>query len=56
MPTSQEVLAQVSLFSMLSKKDVAGLAREAHERTFPVGMALTDEKGCRYLLWCHRGR
>ncbi len=28
---------------MLSKKDLANLARNAHERTFPVGATLTDE-------------
>ena len=28
---------------MLSKKDLANLARNAHERTFPAGTALTDE-------------
>jgi CRP/FNR family transcriptional regulator, cyclic AMP receptor protein len=44
MPTPQEVLAQVPLFSMLSKKDVAGLAREARDRTFPAGMVVTNEK------------
>jgi CRP-like cAMP-binding protein len=44
MPTPQEILAQVPLFSMLSKKDVAGLAREARDRTFPAGMVLTDEQ------------
>jgi voltage-gated potassium channel len=44
MPTPQEVLAQVSLFSMLSKKDVAGLGREARDRTFPAGMVLTEEQ------------
>jgi CRP/FNR family transcriptional regulator, cyclic AMP receptor protein len=43
MPTPQEVLARVPLFSMLSKKDVAELAREAHDRTFPAGMVVTDE-------------
>jgi CRP/FNR family cyclic AMP-dependent transcriptional regulator len=44
MPTPQEVLARVPLFSMLSKKDVAGLARAANDRTFPAGTVLTDEK------------
>lgn len=43
MTTPQEVLAKVSLFSMLSKKDLANLARNAHERTFPAGHVLTDE-------------
>jgi len=43
MPTPQEVLAQVPLFSMLSKKDLDKLVREAHERTFPAGAVLTEE-------------
>ena len=43
MTTPQEVLGKVSLFSMLSKKDLANLARNAHDRTFPAGAALTDE-------------
>ena len=43
MPTSQEVLAKVPLFSML-RKDVAQLAREARERTFPAGTVLTEEQ------------
>jgi CRP-like cAMP-binding protein len=43
MATPQEVLAQVPLFSMLSKKDLDKLAREAHERTFPAGAVLTEE-------------
>jgi CRP/FNR family cyclic AMP-dependent transcriptional regulator len=45
MPTPQEVLAQVPLFSMLSKKDLDKLAREAHDRTFPAGAVLTEEGG-----------
>jgi CRP/FNR family transcriptional regulator, cyclic AMP receptor protein len=28
---------------MLSKRDLASLARNAHERSFPVGAVLTDE-------------
>jgi CRP/FNR family cyclic AMP-dependent transcriptional regulator len=43
MTTPQEVLAKVSLFSMLPKKDLANLARNGHERTFPAGTVLTDE-------------
>ena len=43
MTTPQEVLAQVPLFSMLSKKDLDRLVREAHDRTFPPGAALTEE-------------
>ena len=44
MTTPQEVLARVPLFSMLSKKELAGLARDAHDRTFPAGTILTKEK------------
>ena len=43
MATPEEVLAQVPLFSMLPKKELASLAREAHDRTFPAGTVLTDE-------------
>jgi CRP-like cAMP-binding protein len=43
MTTPQEVLAKVPLFSMLSKRDLASLARNAHERSFPAGAVLTDE-------------
>jgi CRP/FNR family transcriptional regulator, cyclic AMP receptor protein len=43
MTTPQEVLAQVPLFSMLSKKDLDWLARQAHDRTFPAGAVLTEE-------------
>ncbi len=43
MTTPQEVLAKVSLFSMLSKRDLASMARNAHERTFAAGKVLTDE-------------
>jgi CRP/FNR family cyclic AMP-dependent transcriptional regulator len=43
MSTPQEVLAKVSLFSMLSNKDLASLARNAHERTFSAGHVLTGE-------------
>ena len=44
MTTPEEVLAQVSLFSMLPKKELARLAREAHDRTFPAGAVLTAEE------------
>ena len=43
MTTPEDVLARVSLFSMLPKKEVAKLARDAHERTFPAGAVVTDE-------------
>ena len=44
MTTPEEVLAQVPLFSMLPQKELANLAREAHDRTFPAGTVLTDEQ------------
>jgi CRP/FNR family transcriptional regulator, cyclic AMP receptor protein len=44
MTTAQEVLAKVPLFSMLSKKDLDRLAKDAHERTFAAGTVLTDEE------------
>ena len=43
MTTPQEVLAKVPLFSMLSKKDLERLARQAHERKFPAGTTLSEE-------------
>jgi CRP/FNR family transcriptional regulator, cyclic AMP receptor protein len=43
MTTPQEILAQVPLFSVLSKKDVATLSRSAHDRKFPAGTVITDE-------------
>jgi CRP/FNR family transcriptional regulator, cyclic AMP receptor protein len=43
MTTPQEVLAKVPLFSMLSKKDLEGLASQAHDRTFPAGTVLSEE-------------
>jgi len=44
MTMAQEVLAKVPLFSMLSKKDLDRLAKDAHERTFAAGTVLTDEE------------
>lgn len=44
MTTPQEVLAKVPLFSMLPKKELAQLAQQAHDRTFPAGAVLTDEE------------
>ena len=41
MTTPQEVLAGVPLFSMLPKKEVAKLARKAHELTVPAGTVVT---------------
>jgi len=43
MTTPQEVLAKVPLFSMLSKRELARLASNAHERTFPAGTVLTEQ-------------
>lgn len=44
MTMPEEVLARVPLFSMLPKKELSKLAREAHDRTFPAGTVLTDEE------------
>jgi CRP/FNR family transcriptional regulator, cyclic AMP receptor protein len=44
MTTPEEALAQVSLFSMLPKKELARLAREANDRTVPAGAVLTAEE------------
>ena len=44
MTTPQEVLAKVPLFSMLSKKDLARLANNAHDRTFPAGTVITEQE------------
>jgi CRP/FNR family transcriptional regulator, cyclic AMP receptor protein len=44
MTTPEEVLAQVRLFSMLPKKDLAELVNNARERTFPAGTVLTAEQ------------
>jgi CRP/FNR family cyclic AMP-dependent transcriptional regulator len=43
MPTPQEVLAGVSLFSMLPEEEAAKLARRAHELRAPAGTVVTDE-------------
>jgi CRP-like cAMP-binding protein len=43
MATPEEVLSQVPLFSMLPKKDVAELARDARDHTFPAGTVLTKQ-------------
>ncbi|MHB1434054.1 MAG: cyclic nucleotide-binding domain-containing protein [Streptosporangiaceae bacterium] len=43
MTTSEEILSRVPLFSMLSGKELAKLDRQAHDRTFPAGAALTSE-------------
>jgi CRP/FNR family transcriptional regulator, cyclic AMP receptor protein len=43
MTTPEEVLAKVPLFSMLSKKELSRLARNAHDRTFPAGAVLTEQ-------------
>ena len=44
MATPEEVLAQVPLFSMLPGKELAKLARDAHDRRFAAGAVLTDEE------------
>ena len=42
MTTPQEVLADVPLFAMLPKNEVAKLARAANWLTFPAGTVITD--------------
>jgi CRP/FNR family cyclic AMP-dependent transcriptional regulator len=44
MTTDQEVLSRVPLFSMLLKKELDNLARNAHDLTFPPGAVLTEEE------------
>jgi CRP/FNR family transcriptional regulator, cyclic AMP receptor protein len=44
MTTAEEALARVSLFSTLPKKELARLASQAHDRTFPAGAVLTAEE------------
>ncbi len=43
MAAAEEILAQVPLFSMLSKRELSKIAREVHDRTFPAGTVLTEE-------------
>ncbi len=43
MSTAAETLVKVPLFSMLSKRELEKLAREAHDRTLPAGSVLTEE-------------
>ena len=38
-----DILASVPLFSMLSKRDLEKLSKDAHDRTFPAGTVLTEE-------------
>src|SRR5215471_2522889 len=42
MPTPQEILAGVPLFSMLPEEEVAKLAQRAHELTVPAGTVVSD--------------
>lgn len=44
MSSAAEVLAQVPLFSMVSKRELSKLAADAHDRTFPAGTVLTEEE------------
>jgi CRP-like cAMP-binding protein len=43
MDSVTDVLATVPLFSMLSKRELAKLANDVHERTFPSGAVLTEQ-------------
>jgi CRP-like cAMP-binding protein len=45
MPTAAEVLSGVPIFSMLSKREIAQLQKDVHERTFPAGTVLSEEEG-----------
>lgn len=38
-----EVLANVPLFSMLSKRELERLAKDVHDRFFPAGTVLTEQ-------------
>jgi CRP-like cAMP-binding protein len=40
---SEDVLISIPLFSMLSKRELRGLSKDVHERTFAAGTLLTDE-------------
>jgi CRP-like cAMP-binding protein len=44
MATPETVLAQVPLFATLSKKELAKLLHDAHDRTLSHGTVLTDEE------------
>ena len=44
MDSVTDVLATVPLFSMLSKRELAKLAKDVHERTFPAGAVLTEQE------------
>jgi CRP/FNR family transcriptional regulator, cyclic AMP receptor protein len=43
MSNASEVLAQVPLFSMLSKRELEKLSNDVHDRVFPAGTVLTEE-------------
>jgi len=44
MASPEEVLSQVPLFCMLPKREVAELARDGHDHTFPAGTVLTEQE------------
>jgi CPA1 family monovalent cation:H+ antiporter len=44
MSTAQEILSKIPLFSMLPEKEIAKLAANAHDLTFPAESLLTEEK------------
>ena len=43
MVTPAEVLSEISLFSMLSKRDIEKLLQDVHDRTFGPGTVLTEQ-------------
>jgi CRP-like cAMP-binding protein len=44
MSSASEVLAKVPIFSMQPPKEIAKLARAAHERTFAAGTVMSEEE------------
>lgn len=43
MANPADVLSQVPIFSMLSKRDISRLLRDVHDRTFEAGTVLTEQ-------------
>lgn len=43
MTSVADALATVPLFSSLSKRELGGLARDVHDRTFAAGETMTDQ-------------
>ena len=43
MSSATDVLSQVPIFSVLSKRELDKLSKDVHDRTFPAGTVLTEE-------------